>query len=79
MVLVLECVADVNQLAIFEDEEVVLLGQGFEATYSIIVVVLQSIHKSLENRDVWTDGYKTGLSLVPISAQGLTKSLPSAR
>lgn len=57
MVLLLDRVADIDELAVLEDEEVVFLRDLLQALHSIFAEVGDQIDVNLEDSDVWTQLY----------------------
>lgn len=52
VVLLLNCVADVDEFAVFEDEEVVLFGEGFEAGNCFFTEVGEDVDVGFDHGDV---------------------------
>ena len=52
MVLLLDCVADINKFAIFEDEEVVLGCEGIETGNSFVAEVGEDINVCFDHCNV---------------------------
>lgn len=60
MILLLCCVADIDKLAILEENEVVLLRKRFEAGDGLLAEVRDQVNVSFEYCDVWTELCKGG-------------------
>lgn len=57
MVLFLDCVADVDEFAVFEDQEVVFFGDCFEAAGGFGAEVGEDVDVGFEDGDVGTEFY----------------------
>lgn len=52
MVLFLDCVADINEFAVFEDQEIVFFGDAFQAGGGFGAEVGQDVDVGFEDGDV---------------------------
>lgn len=55
MVLFLDGVADIDEFAVFEDEEIVFGGEALEAGDSLWAEIGEDVDVRFENGNVWTE------------------------
>lgn len=79
MVLLLDGVADVDELAVFEDKEVVLVGEGLEAGDGLFAEVGEDVDVGFDDGDVGAEACELYSSVDVVLPKLIQEDVRSAR